>query len=213
MKIEWAAEDEAPPPVATPETPAGDGQAGAADAPKDDKPRTIPVAMVPTPTADEVPSWALWPEGLRAPRHRVVYFMRFASNWTDAPGVGVDQGLTEEEAASWKQQGVPVPEKWRQAIVWGLSIGDQKNALGRANGDPNRFNAELAKQMIRAIDGMVVDRSGMGSSQTGNLDLWWEQIGERCRAEMTRLCNRIHSLTPAERALFFGHCVAARTAG
>lgn len=177
--------------------------------PKEEAP--VPQAL-PEPAAGAVPSWALLPEGLKAPRGRAVFFARFPSPWTDTPREGVPWGaLTELEMLDFKRFGIPAPELGRQCIFWALSIGDQKIALGRANGDPNRFNSELAKQMIRSVDGEIVDRSGVGTS--GNLEIWWNQIGERCRSELTRACLRIHSLTAGERAVFFAHCVASRTAG
>lgn len=176
-----------------------------------DKPLSA-LPMVPEPTTGGVPAWALWPEGLAVPRGRVAYFARFPGNWTDAPNAGLEAALTPEEEVAWKLQGVKPPTYWRQCIFWALSIGDQKFALGRANGDTNRFNSELAKQMIRSIDGALVDRSGM-AGVAGNLDMWWEQLGERCRSELTRLCVRIHSLTMQERALFLGYCLASRSGG
>lgn len=209
QQIVWADEVvEEPVQVETP-TPAAPAPDGALPEPKKEKP--IPVFAVPEPTTGGIPAWAIWPDGLQAPRGRAVYFARFPSNWTDTPSKGVEQGLTDEEKLAWSLNGVALPKAWRQAVFWALSLGDQKIALGRANGDQNRFNSELAKQMIRGIDGVMVDRSGV--SGQGNLDIWWEQLGERCRSELTRMCTRIHSLSVQERALFFGHCVASRAAG
>lgn len=216
-QIEW--EDEA---HATEEAPADDDPkaADASPGPSDgqrvakvgpeEAPRPSPA--LPEPAAGAAPPWAIIPRGLRAPRGRQVYFARFPSSWTDTPREGVPGSLTDAEAASWRLAGYQPPELWRQCIFWALSIGDQKIALAKANGDPNRFNSCLAQQMIRAIDGEIVDRSGADFG-SGSMELWWERLGERCRSELARMCTRIHTLTVAERALFFGHCVAARTAG
>lgn len=193
--------------------PNGDLKPPVEPAPAPKEVPTVALSQVPEPSAGDVPGWALWPAGLAVPRGRVAYFVRFASNWTDAPGMGVEQALTPEDDVAWKLAGVTPPQRWRLAIFWSLSIGDQKIALGRANGDGNRFNTELAKQMVRSIDGVIVNRDGTGSAASGNLDLWWEQLGERCRAELTRMCVRVSTLTMQERALFLGRCVAARTAG
>jgi hypothetical protein len=146
------------------------------------------------------------------PRGRAVFFARFPSTWTDTPRDGLPTTFDDEEKADFVAAGVPVPELERQCIYWALSIGDQQIALQRANGDPNRWNTELTKQMIRSIDGALPDRSGVAGGPN-DLDLWWNRVGERCRAELTRMCTRIHQLTAQERALFFEHCVAARTAG
>lgn len=211
-------EDEQPPEEKPPEE-AAPALTGTAQAPeggqlapvrKEEPPRPAPA--LPEPQRGGAPPWAVVPDGLRAPRGRAVFFARFPSKWTDTPREGIAWGaMTEEELADFARLGEPVPELGRQCVFWALSLGDQQIALGRANGDPNRFNSELTKQMIRSIDGELVDRSG--AIGLGNLDLWWNRIGERCRSELTKMCTRIHSLTTGERSLFFAHCVASRTAG
>jgi hypothetical protein len=209
----WEAEapEEPPPDEAAPEAPQEPAQGQrVAKVGREEPPRPQPA--LPEPATGAAPPWALIPQGLAAPRGRAVFFARFPASWTDTPREGVPWGeLTEAERADFARLGVPAPELGRQCIFWALSLGDQAIALGRSNGDPNRFNSELCKQMIRSIDGELVNREGVGTA--GNLDLWWNRIGERCRSELTKMCTRIHSLTTGERALFFGHCVASRTVG
>lgn len=207
QQIAWEPEPQ-PEPVAMSEEPINATPVTAEGEPLPKKPEP---PIVPEPTVGGAPAWAILPEGLVVPRGRAAFFARFPSNWTDTPTSGVQCDLTVEERVAWKLQGVTPPAAWRQCIFWALSVGDQKLALGRANGDTNRFNSELTKQMIRSVDGVLVDRSGIGV--VGNLDVWWEQLGERCRSELTRMCLRIHSLTMQERSLFLGYCIAARAAG
>jgi hypothetical protein len=176
------------------------------DAVEEEK-KPAPLPSLPETTTGGAPYWAIVPQGLVVPKGRAVFFARFPSTWTDTPNEGIEGPITDEDAAGFVASGVAVPKLWRQTCFWALSIGDQKIALGRANGDFNRFNTELTKQMIRATDGLLVDRSG------AQFDLWWERLGERCRSELTRMCVRIHSLTAAERSVFFAFCVASRAAG
>lgn len=199
--IAWEPEPQPEPAAETPAPPEGEEPAK----------KPAPALAIPEPTTGGAPPWAILPEGLVVPRGRAVFFTRFPSNWTDTPSSGIPWTLTEEETIAWKLQSSAPPTAWRQCIFWALSVGDQKLALGRANGDTNRFNSELTKQMIRSVDGVLVDRTGIGV--VGNLDVWWEQLGERCRSELTRICVRIHSLTMQERALFLGYCIASRAAG
>lgn len=202
--IAWEPEPEPEPPPDPDKADAADETAPADPSGAPKLPQALPI---PEPTTGGAPPWAVIPQGLTVPRGRAVFFARFPSGWTDTPQEGMAGELTDDDAKIFQLGGLSQPKLWRQCIFWVLSIGDQKIALGKANGDPNRFNSELCKQMIRSIDGLLIDRSGP------QLDLWWERIGERCRSELTRMCVRIHSLTAQERSVFFACCVASRTAG
>lgn len=178
--------------------------------PQDAPAAVSPPPAPPAPSTGAVPDWALLPDGLRPPRGRILFFMRFPAAWTDTPGMGAPLPGDDDETASLAF-GVPVGSLWRQCIVWALSGGDVKIALARAQGDNNRYSEELAKQMIRSVDGYVVDATG--APTPGSLELWWERVGGRVRGELTRFCVRIHSLSAEERRAFFEHGVASRAAG
>ena len=147
------------------------------------KPPTLPL-----PTEGAAPDWALLPKDLRWPKGRQVLFVRFRAELTDT---------------RWKGE--------RQAILWPISMGDKKLALGRAGGDPNRLSDELAKSMVRAIDGHVVDNTG--TPGPANLDAWWDEIGEKCRSMLQRIFVQLHVVSRDEAADFFESCVAVRIAG
>ena len=99
----------------------------------------------------------------------------------------------------------------RFAICWPLTIHDERNALSRARGDMLRSLDELAKQFAHVIDGQYVDWTG--KDLTANLDIWWSEIGPKCRNIMHRLYTQTHNLTDKETADFFENCVVVMTAG
>lgn len=137
-----------------------------------------------------LPEWATMPEGLKVPPGRQVHALRFRSEWTDVPGKGD-----------------------RHCIVWNLSDAEERIALKRSGGgdEPVSMATELAKQMIRAIDGHKADWSGVAGP--GNIDVFWREIGSKCRQLVVRWYTQTHMLSDAERADFFENCVASRTAG
>src|SRR5690349_16295040 len=144
--ITWEAD---PPPIV--EEPAE----ATSDAEKPEEPKPAPKPVLPETTTGGAPYWAIVPQGLVVPKGRAIFFVRFPSPWTDTPHDGIEGAITDEDAAGFVAQGVAVPRLWRQACFWALSIGDQKLALQRANGDQNRFNTELTKQMIRSEERRV----------------------------------------------------------
>jgi hypothetical protein len=159
------------------------------------------LTRLPDPEVGGAPAWVVLPAGLRVPRGRQVYFVRFPAEWTSTPKRGI----------RCRDQAPDDPSLWRQAICWDMSIGDQKLALQRAAGDPNRQIDEFSKQMVRAVDGELVDWSGMPGA--GCVDLWWEDLGARCRNAMHRIFNRLHVLSKEEMARFFESCIAVRSMG
>jgi hypothetical protein len=136
----------------------------------------------------EPPEWVLIPPPpFKLPRRRVLSFLRFRAIWTDTPEKGD-----------------------RQCILWNLTATDERFALQRSRGDGLRTITEYAKQMVRAIDGVVVNRSGTGA---GNVDAWWNEVGAKCRQLIINHYLRTHTLNTDERKDFFSNCVAVRTVG
>jgi hypothetical protein len=139
------------------------------------------------------PNWALIPpvdatgQPFRFPRGRSVLFVKLLKEWTDMPTAGD-----------------------RQIICWPLTPGDYRFALDRAQGDGNRVNDELTKQMIRAIDGHPVDWSA-GTAYSP--DIFWTQIGQKCRYLLTRIYLQLNTLSAKETRSFFETCIAVVTTG
>lgn len=152
------------------------------------EPKAERFATLPEATQGGAPPWVKIPEGFKFPRGRQIAFVRFRAEWTDTPEAGE-----------------------RQAILWALTDADEKIALSRAMGDVNRAAGELAKQMVRAIDGYVSDWTG--ANGPANIDQWWNAIGGRCRGMLIRIFTQLHVLNEDERKDFFEHCIALRTAG
>jgi hypothetical protein len=138
------------------------------------------------------PAWAKpMPPGLVVPQGRLVVFVRFRKEWTDNPYKGA-----------------------RQCVLWPISAGDKRFAIGRAMGDSNRAADELAKQMIRAFDDSedsamrVIDDAGTGDG--GQIEVFWNEIGERCRGLLVRAFSQLHYLKTGEMADFLDNCIAVR---
>lgn len=70
---------------------------------------------------------------------------------------------------------------------------------------------EMAKQMIRAIDGHKADWSGKFTK--GNVNTFWTEIGGKCRQQIKNIYLRRHSFDTGEVADFLVNCVAVRTSG
>lgn len=135
-----------------------------------------------------VPPWVKLPADLPFPPHGVTWAaMRFLAEWTDRPHLGD-----------------------RQCIVWNLSYGDEKFARRRSKGEAESTLDEMAKQMVRAIDGKRVDWAN--PSSPNNPDLFWDQIGKKCRLILVNHYTKVHVLDRDEQMHFFGHCLAVRTA-
>lgn len=149
---------------------------------------------LPASTSGGAPSWAKIPKdngqgkAFRFPRAAQVVFVRFKAELTRAPMKGD-----------------------RSAILWELTDLDEKAALDRAMGDPNRAPSELSKQMIRAVDGVVPDWSG--TPGTANIDQFWREIGARYRGQLIRIYTQMHLLQEEEQKDFFESCIAVRSTG
>lgn len=133
-----------------------------------------------------LPSWVVVPPDLQLPSGKTVGYMRFRANWTDEPARGD-----------------------RQCVVWNLTVGDETLAIKRARGDGMRVLAECSKQMIRAVDGVRADWTGNGG--IGNVNQFWDQIGSRCRQQISNYYLKTHTLDESEQADFFASCIDVRT--
>ena len=148
------------------------------------------VASLPTDAGEsDVPEWALVPANLKVPRGRQVYFLRFP------------QALTGN-----REKGE------RQCIVWTLSDGEEKMANDRTGGSASRAPAEFSKQMIRAVDGVVVSWAVGQAAGPGSIDAFWREVGPKGRNLLMRIYTQLHLASQEEVLDFFESCVAVRTA-
>lgn len=168
------------------ETPADDMAGDPEELAKEEQPKAV--TKLPAAQGDEVPDWAVVPQHLKVPRGKQVVFLRFPAELTDAPEKGE-----------------------RQCIVWTLSDGEEKIAADRCEGKANRAPSEYSKQMIRAIDGAVVDWSKPRGP--GSIDEFWREVGPKVRNILMRVYTQLHLASDDEVTNFFEQCVAVRTAG
>lgn len=167
----------------------------------------------PKPQEGDVPLWAAphIPPGLKVPRGRLVSFIRFRSAWTDAPEKGVMTTFKKRQAdGSVKDEEVLS----RVLMCWTLSDGEERLAMQRTRGEPGRSYEELAKQQVRAVDGLRVDWSGEWAKNEGLYPAarLWTELGGKCRPMVINLYRRTHSLSDEELADFLLNCVVARSA-
>ena len=136
----------------------------------------------------QVPGWAKIPQvgadgsPFRFPRGYKILFVRFRAHLTAVPGKGE-----------------------RQAILWSLGPEDFRLAVSRGMGDAHRVSDEIAKQCIRAIDGVAVDWATGGVQN--NPDQFWRDVGQAYRTQLVRLANQVNSLDAKELRDFLEHCV------
>lgn len=151
-------------------------------------PVEVPEPGLPAASGDDVPEWALVPKDLRVPKGRQVFFVRLRASMTDAPEKGE-----------------------RQCIIWSLSDGDEKLATDRCEGKAGRASSEYTKQMVRAVDGVVV--SWMKPRGPGSIDEFWREIGTKGRNLLMRMYTKLHLADDDEVRDFFENCIAVRTSG
>lgn len=148
-----------------------------------------PVVGFPEATSETgAPDWCPLPKGLRFPRGIPIMFLRIRAALTETP---------------WKGD--------RAIVMWQLSLGDKRIAIGRCNGDVHRLTDELLKVTIHAVDGRLVDNSGTPDSM--NVDLVWSEIGEKGRSILQRAFTQLNVVSPQEVTDFFENCVAVRIGG
>lgn len=124
-----------------------------------------------------IPAWSRMPANLAIPPHKQVGFMLFKKEWTGRPDLGD-----------------------RDIIFWNLSVADEKLAKQAARGGDAL--PELAKRMIRSIDGHKTDWT-KGKNAVGSVDRFWEEIGGKCRPLIINSYWKMHSLEVEETAEFF----------
>ena len=140
-------------------------------------------------TSDAPPDWAKIPEqNFKMPEGWVVFFIRFRASWTNTPKRGD-----------------------RTCILWNLSEADEKLAAKAARGDGLRLIEEMAKRMVRAIDGERADWSG--APGPANVNQFWSEIGGKCRYMLKSMYLKNHTMSPEDSLDFFEHCVTSRSAG
>jgi hypothetical protein len=142
----------------------------------------------PRGSRDALPAWAAMaiPADMEVPPGRTLAIMRFRTEWTDR----ADKGD-------------------RTCVLWNLSVGDEKLANQRGGDNVFTNTMEMAKQMVRAIDGLRVDYTG--KVPAAQLDPWWDDIGKKCRGMIINHFIRAHSLTTSEKMDFLAVCLVART--
>ncbi len=132
------------------------------------------------------------PAGLIIPRERSVVYAWLRARWTPQPNVGISRPGYEG--------------KWRCFIAWELTDGEERVALKRVLGEPERTRGELAKQMIRAVDGYKADWAA-DNRNPGGIDNWWTTVGPKCRAIIMGIYDRMHHMGAADQIDFFESCI------
>lgn len=163
---------------------------------------------LPTAEAGGAPPWVLLPTGLKFPRGKQVLFVKFKSSWTDAPWKGesiVDAATGETEVDANGKEVL-----YRQCIIWPINTADKKLAYGRAQRDPNRAADELAKQMMRAHDGIECD---WGVVRANGVEAFWNELGEKCRGLLLRIFTQLHVLDTSSTSDFLTNCIEVRSTG
>lgn len=190
---------------------------GAADlkpAPVPPEPKKSTFILPQVETDRGVPFWVILPQQpIKYPRGRQIVFLKFRSSWTDAPWKGspILDPRTGKPMVERRLEGDREVEEiilWRQCICWTISVGDKKNAMQRSMGDQDRAIDEMTRQFIRVVDGEIVDWGVAGA-----IDIFWNDLGEKCRGLIQRIFNRMHVLSPAETVDFLANCVAIRSSG
>ncbi len=101
----------------------------------------------------------------------------------------------------------------RQVVLWPLTDADEKLAISRSMANAARAGTELAKQMIRAIDGERINWTGDPSQPGADIDRAWHEFGPKGRNLLQRLFNQMHAMTEDELVHFFEHCIAVVNMG
>lgn len=141
-----------------------------------------------TDTSD-LPDWAqnAVPKDLKIPPGRRVVICRIRAEWTNRVDLGD-----------------------RVVVFYGLTEAEENLAADRSSGKAFRLQREMAKQMIRAIDGKRADWLRRGGPE--DVDRFWTDIGGKGRSLILTWYMRLHQLNDEEAADFFGSCVVAPAA-
>lgn len=153
------------------------------------------------PLEEAPPAWVSLPSGIIVPKGRPVQYIRFKSTWTDVPKKGAPHADRPDTL-------------WRWCVLWPLTDSEEVTALQRCPSNSKAVDIQrvLTQQMIRVIDGHKVDWSGT-SNEEANIEVWWNEIGSRCRGMLKNEYMKSSSLSQAETIDFFANCVEARIGG
>jgi hypothetical protein len=128
------------------------------------------------------------PGGLNIPPYASVGYCRFKPGLTGRPDLGE-----------------------RTCITWGLTVADERLARQAARGDSSRTYEEMAKRMVRVVDGVKADWTG-GNNKPGSVNRFWEQVWPKARTFLINQYIQTHTPTVEETADFFLDCCTFRTA-
>ena len=152
----------------------------------------------------EIPPWVVVPQALRFPRNRQVSFLRIPSDWTTDHSKGLVYPGEDPKAGRY------AGKRHRQCILWSLSIADEKLARNAARGEPLAVYSEMAKRMVRAIDGHFVSwETGdvQRDGDLGHVPTFWEDIGPAARSLLVNHYHSTHALSKDQINHFFLGCV------
>lgn len=140
------------------------------------------------------PAWCKpFPPGFQVPKGKSLVFMRFRGDWTETPHLGD-----------------------RYCVCWGITVGEEYMADKRADERGTRAIPERAKLGIRFIataeSSTLIPVDASKSVAEADVDLFWEQIGLKCRTLITNTFIQTHSLSEAQRRDFFENCIEVRAA-
>jgi hypothetical protein len=146
-------------------------------------------ANLPEERSDALPDWApTLPEKLKIPLGVTLAVLRVRKELTITPHKGD-----------------------RVLVVWPINEVEERQAVQRARGDEYALSTELAKACIRAVDGVVADRTG-ATAHPGNVGILWRELGPKGRHLVRTYYTRTHTLSQEETADFFMNCMVTRTA-
>lgn len=110
----------------------------------------------------------------------------------------------------FKAKNTATPAKGdRHCAFWILTEAEENMAIKRSRGEGARIMAEMAKAMVRSIDGHKADMTASG--KPGDVNRFWNEIGPKYRQMMKALYSKTHALDAEEIADFFINCIAVRT--
>lgn len=180
---------------------------------EDEAPKYRAGFQMPDAQPGGAPDWVKIPGGFRFPRGKALIFLRFRADWTDTPWKGepiMNPETGEPYSEVIMRDGHPEKRAilWRQCICWPISVGDKNLAINRSMSSFAKMQDELTRQFIRVVDGHEVSWD-----KAGELDVFWSELGERCRGLLHRMYTKLHVLDPESTQDFLQNCVAVRTSG
>jgi hypothetical protein len=140
------------------------------------------------------PEWCKpFPPGFQIPKGKRPIFMRFRGSWTETPHLGD-----------------------RYCVCWGITVGEEYTADKRADERGARSIPERAKLSLRLIasdkDAMMMAVDHTKAVPEADPDIFWEQIGLKCRTLLVNVFIQTHSLNVDERRDFYENCIEVRDA-